>query len=156
MINICTKYGFDSLIISGSYGGHRRHTTDDVRRTTPGVWHKLPTGELTKKHQKVKVKNKTTEILSKETLLAKHSNIHYFCVKIGFVKYLAVLKCSINNTISYLVYKVHGHGSLSNSHLFRFPVFPILGSDLISTLMKLTSNFVLLPIFLSLNKTSNG
>ena len=23
MINICTKYGFDSLIISGSYGGHR-------------------------------------------------------------------------------------------------------------------------------------
>ena len=53
MINICTKYGFDSLIISGSYGGHRRHTTDDGRfmtddgrRTTPGVWHKLPTGEL--------------------------------------------------------------------------------------------------------------
>ena len=37
--NICTKYGFDSLIISGSYGGHRR-------QTTPGVWHKLPTGEL--------------------------------------------------------------------------------------------------------------
>ena len=53
MINICTKYGFDGLIISGSYGGHRRHTkddsrrtTDDGRRTTPGVWHKLPTGEL--------------------------------------------------------------------------------------------------------------
>ena len=23
MINICTKYGFDSVIISGSYGGHR-------------------------------------------------------------------------------------------------------------------------------------
>ena len=39
MINICTKYGFDSLIISGSYGGHRRWTT-------PGVWHKLPTGEI--------------------------------------------------------------------------------------------------------------
>ena len=55
MINICTKCGFDSLIISGSYGGHRRHTTDDGRfttddrrRTTPGVWHKLPTGELTR------------------------------------------------------------------------------------------------------------
>ena len=45
-MNICTKYGFDSLIISGSYGGHRRHKTDDSRRTTPGVWHKLPTGEL--------------------------------------------------------------------------------------------------------------
>ena len=44
--NICTKYGFDSLIISGSYGGHRRHTTDDGQQTTPGVWHKLPTGEL--------------------------------------------------------------------------------------------------------------
>ena len=34
------------LIISGSYGGHRRHTTYDGRRTTPRVWHKLPTGEL--------------------------------------------------------------------------------------------------------------
>ena len=34
MINICTKYGFDSLIISGSFGGHRRHTTDDGRQTT--------------------------------------------------------------------------------------------------------------------------
>ena len=29
MMNICTKYGFDILIISGSYDGHRRHTTDD-------------------------------------------------------------------------------------------------------------------------------
>ena len=24
-------------LVSGSYGGHRRHTTDDGRRTTPGV-----------------------------------------------------------------------------------------------------------------------
>ena len=31
MINICTKYGFDSLIISGSYGGHRRRMTDNAR-----------------------------------------------------------------------------------------------------------------------------
>ena len=31
MINICTIYGFDSLIISGSYGGHRQHTTDNTR-----------------------------------------------------------------------------------------------------------------------------
>ena len=45
-MNICTKFGFDILIISGSYGGHRRHTTYDGRRTTPRVWHKLPTGEL--------------------------------------------------------------------------------------------------------------
>ena len=45
-MNICTKYGFDILIISGSYGGHRRHTTYDGHRTTPRVWHKLPTGEL--------------------------------------------------------------------------------------------------------------
>ena len=29
MINICTKYGFDSLIISASYGGH--HTIDNAR-----------------------------------------------------------------------------------------------------------------------------
>ena len=46
MINICTKYEFDSLIIAGSYGGHRRQTTQDGRWTTPGVWHKLLTGEL--------------------------------------------------------------------------------------------------------------
>ena len=25
MMNICTEKGFDILIISGSYGGHRRH-----------------------------------------------------------------------------------------------------------------------------------
>ena len=31
MINICTKYGFDSIIISGSYGGHRLHSTDNAR-----------------------------------------------------------------------------------------------------------------------------
>ena len=29
VINICIKYGFDILIISGSYGGHRRHATDE-------------------------------------------------------------------------------------------------------------------------------
>ena len=33
MINICTKYGFDILIISGSYGGHRQQMTDDSRQT---------------------------------------------------------------------------------------------------------------------------
>ena len=53
MMNNCTKYGFNNFIISGSYGGHRRHTTDDGRwttydgrRKTPWVWHKLPIGEL--------------------------------------------------------------------------------------------------------------
>ena len=35
-----------TVIISGSYGGHRRHTTYDPHQTTPWVWHKLPTGEL--------------------------------------------------------------------------------------------------------------
>ena len=45
-MNICTKYGFDILIISGSYGGHRRHMMYDGCQTTPRVWHKLPTGEL--------------------------------------------------------------------------------------------------------------
>ena len=39
MMNTCTKYGFDILIISGSYGGHRRHTIYDGRRTMPRVWH---------------------------------------------------------------------------------------------------------------------
>ena len=34
MMNICTKCGFDILIISGSYGGHRRHTTHDGQWTT--------------------------------------------------------------------------------------------------------------------------
>ena len=45
-MDLIAKYGFDSLIISSGYGGHRRHTSDDGRRTTPGVWHKLSTGEL--------------------------------------------------------------------------------------------------------------
>ena len=45
MMNICTKFGFDILIISGSYGGHRQHMMYDRRQTTPQVWHKL-TGEL--------------------------------------------------------------------------------------------------------------
>ena len=44
MMNICTKYGFDIFIISGSYGGHRRHTMYDGQRH--GYMHKLPTGEL--------------------------------------------------------------------------------------------------------------
>ena len=34
MINICTKYGFDSFIISGSYGGQRQHMTDYGRWMT--------------------------------------------------------------------------------------------------------------------------
>ena len=32
MMNICTKYGFDILIISGSYGGHRRQRQTDKAR----------------------------------------------------------------------------------------------------------------------------
>ena len=55
MKNNCTKYGFNNLIISGHYGGHRRYMTDNGRQTTndgrqitPWVWHKLPTGELKK------------------------------------------------------------------------------------------------------------
>ena len=44
MMNICTKYGFDIFIISGSYGGHRRHTMYDGQRT--GYMYKLLTGEL--------------------------------------------------------------------------------------------------------------
>ena len=42
MMNICTKYVFDILIISCSYGGQRRHTTDDAT----GMAYKLPTCEL--------------------------------------------------------------------------------------------------------------
>ena len=38
MMSICTKYGFDILIISGSNGGHRRHKNG--RLTMPKV-HKL-------------------------------------------------------------------------------------------------------------------
>ena len=44
MMNICTKYDFDIFIISGSYGGHRRHVTYDGQRH--GYMHKLPAGEL--------------------------------------------------------------------------------------------------------------
>ena len=32
--NDCTKYGFNNLIISGDYCGHRRHMMDNGRRTT--------------------------------------------------------------------------------------------------------------------------
>ena len=46
MINICSKYGFDILIVFGSYGGHRGHKTYDGwgtttyrRRTTPTCIH---------------------------------------------------------------------------------------------------------------------
>ena len=42
MIKICTKYGFDILIISGSYSGHRQYIIDDGQWTTLGLWHKLP------------------------------------------------------------------------------------------------------------------
>ena len=45
-MNICTKYAFDILVICRSYGGQRRQKTYNGQRTTPGVWHKLPTGEL--------------------------------------------------------------------------------------------------------------
>ena len=31
IINICTKHRFDSLIISGSYGGHRRRMMDNAK-----------------------------------------------------------------------------------------------------------------------------
>ena len=34
MMNICIKYGFDILIISGSYDGHKRHMMYDGRRMT--------------------------------------------------------------------------------------------------------------------------
>ena len=44
MMKICTKYGFDIFINSGSYGVHRRHTTYDGQRH--GYMHKLPTGKL--------------------------------------------------------------------------------------------------------------
>ena len=44
MMNICNKYGFDILIISGSNGGHRQYKTYDGQRRG----HKLPTGEAKK------------------------------------------------------------------------------------------------------------
>ena len=37
MMNICTKFRFDILIISGSYGGHRRHTMYDGQRHGYGI-----------------------------------------------------------------------------------------------------------------------
>ena len=41
-MNICTKFEYDILMISGSYGGLIRHTTDNAR----GMAFKLPTGEV--------------------------------------------------------------------------------------------------------------
>ena len=43
MMNICPKYGFDILIISGIVD-----MTYNLRQTTPRVWHKVPTDELKK------------------------------------------------------------------------------------------------------------
>ena len=40
MMNICTKYGFNILIVSGSYGGHRRHTTDNTTGIRAGTIHR--------------------------------------------------------------------------------------------------------------------
>ena len=48
MINICTKYRFDSLIISDCYGGQRYDMTHDRPWTMPGLWHKLLTSEVKK------------------------------------------------------------------------------------------------------------
>ena len=46
--NISTKYGFDILVISGSYCEHIQHMTYDGQQITPGVWHTYnpPPGEL--------------------------------------------------------------------------------------------------------------
>ena len=37
MMNICTKYGFDSLIISGNYSGHKRHNGRQTTDNTMGM-----------------------------------------------------------------------------------------------------------------------
>ena len=42
MMNICTKFEYNILMISGSYGGLLRHTTDNARIMA----FKLPTGEV--------------------------------------------------------------------------------------------------------------
>ena len=41
-----------------------RHTTDDERRTTPRVWHKLPTGEL-KNDCQIFIRHEKTQIMVK-------------------------------------------------------------------------------------------
>ena len=50
IMNICTKYGFDIFIISGSYGGHRRHMTLfwvtfllTIRGQKPAIFEAVPT-----------------------------------------------------------------------------------------------------------------
>ena len=82
-MNICTKYGFDILIISGSYGGHRR-TTYDEQRTTPRVWHKLPTGELKRLFEK-----NTDAVLFSRTGLY---TVHYHLPNTKHLHYLNSLK----------------------------------------------------------------
>ena len=46
MINISTKYGCDSGTVVTVDTDETRQMMNDGRRTIPGVWHKLPTGEL--------------------------------------------------------------------------------------------------------------
>ena len=45
-------YGFDSLIISGSYGGNKQHTTDNAR----GMPKAPPPGELKRSELDVTIK----------------------------------------------------------------------------------------------------
>ena len=55
-----------------------RRTIHDGRRTTPGVWHKLPTGELKKPvpvwfpaHAALQINSNFTKILKKYAFLSK-------------------------------------------------------------------------------------
>lgn len=56
----------------------------------------------------------------------------------------------------HLVNEIESHGPLSDPHLLGLPVLTILRSDLIHAFLQPTSRFILLPIFLSLQKQQRG
>lgn len=65
-----------------------------------------------------------------------------------------VLRVELSNvdkgSWSHLINEVQCYSSLPNFHLFGLPVFPILISDLVHTLLQSPSSLILLPVFLTL------
>lgn len=51
-----------------------------------------------------------------------------------------------------LVNKIESNGTLADSHFFGLPVFTISSTNFVHTLVKPASNFILLPVFLTLKK----
>ena len=86
-----------------------RRTIHDRRRTTPGVWHKLPPGKLKKSLNAISNKQIYEYTIHFEKILKmEYSNMGTFTCPIYPVPFLPVplLPCTILNTVN-LIYKCH-------------------------------------------------